>query len=263
MERERLTITLRKDVLKLVDQSIDGAKLRNRSHAIEYYLSQALSAKTLRVVLFVASSGRASYQPGGLGMSARANLAEGSDLRAIFANLVSQGFTDLLLLGPDSTSLQAAVVDAEKAGLSAKTLSLEDDELTSEKLAVALPDEAFILWDSRFTAALDLANLVEYHKTMRGEATAALLPAGTNSPVSMYGQLYGSRIIALTQSSREGGLGLAGVFIIEPAALGSGNRKDLYTEILPQLAATGVLSGFAFVPGKAAVPQLEAVAVRP
>ena len=33
--RFRLTITLRKDLLPLIDQTIDGVKIRNRSHAIE------------------------------------------------------------------------------------------------------------------------------------------------------------------------------------------------------------------------------------
>lgn len=32
-KRKRLTITLRKDLLKQVDRSVDGSKVRNRSHA--------------------------------------------------------------------------------------------------------------------------------------------------------------------------------------------------------------------------------------
>lgn len=35
MERERITISVKKDVLSAIDETIDGTKVRNRSHAIE------------------------------------------------------------------------------------------------------------------------------------------------------------------------------------------------------------------------------------
>ncbi|HOE74501.1 MAG TPA: nucleotidyltransferase family protein [bacterium] len=40
MERQQITITLRKDIVRAIDGEIDGAKIRSRSHAIEYTLSQ-------------------------------------------------------------------------------------------------------------------------------------------------------------------------------------------------------------------------------
>ena len=52
MNRERLTITLRADLLKQLDGLIDGQRLRNRSHAIEYFLSRSLGAKNLKVLNF-------------------------------------------------------------------------------------------------------------------------------------------------------------------------------------------------------------------
>jgi NDP-sugar pyrophosphorylase family protein len=51
MNRERLTITLRNDLLKALDGEIDGERLRNRSHAIEYFLSKALGLKTVKVLI--------------------------------------------------------------------------------------------------------------------------------------------------------------------------------------------------------------------
>ena len=43
MDRERLTITLRKSLLGKVDELIDGTNIRNRSHAIETLISQSLT----------------------------------------------------------------------------------------------------------------------------------------------------------------------------------------------------------------------------
>src|SRR5690349_2187095 len=51
MNRERLTITLRNDLLKSLDAVIDGERLRNRSHAIEYFLSRSLGAKAVKVLI--------------------------------------------------------------------------------------------------------------------------------------------------------------------------------------------------------------------
>src|SRR3954468_3022750 len=51
MNRERLTITLRSDLLKELDDTVDGERLRNRSHAIEYYLSKSLGHKAVKVLI--------------------------------------------------------------------------------------------------------------------------------------------------------------------------------------------------------------------
>ena len=51
MDRVRLTITLRRDLIKSVDQVIDGIGIRNRSHAIEYLLSKATGPKVGRVFI--------------------------------------------------------------------------------------------------------------------------------------------------------------------------------------------------------------------
>lgn len=51
MNRERLTITLRNDLVKALDQEIDGERLRNRSHAIEYFLSRSLGLKAVKVLI--------------------------------------------------------------------------------------------------------------------------------------------------------------------------------------------------------------------
>src|SRR3989344_3541215 len=49
--RERLTITLKKELLEGLDSTIDGEKLRNRSHAIEYYLSKSLGITAMKVLI--------------------------------------------------------------------------------------------------------------------------------------------------------------------------------------------------------------------
>ncbi|MBI2427131.1 MAG: hypothetical protein HYV34_04765, partial [Candidatus Kerfeldbacteria bacterium] len=42
--KERLTITMRQDILEALDRTIDGEKIRNRSHALEYIVSRYVGA---------------------------------------------------------------------------------------------------------------------------------------------------------------------------------------------------------------------------
>src|SRR3990170_3729169 len=57
MDRERLTITLKKSILAKVDEIIDGTKIRNRSHAIETLISQSLTPKINTAVILSGGKG--------------------------------------------------------------------------------------------------------------------------------------------------------------------------------------------------------------
>ena len=258
MERERLTITLRRDILKLVDQSIDGAKLRNRSHAIEYFLSRELTSKSVRVVVALQNPARSSYQTGAAGFGGRASIAAARPLnfKGLFQNLAAQNFRDVLLVGTDSAALAAAAVDAEKIELSVKTESLELPDIdfpekAFSKLGTLVKDETFVYWDSRFGGELNLSDLLDFHKSGQNVATAALV---TDSEflanVGVKGAIYGKRIIQVSSESRGQGSGLplAGVLAFEPQVFGESNLlgKGLYQDILPALASAGKLNGFVF-----------------
>ena len=263
MERERLTITLRKDILKLVDQSIDGAKLRNRSHAIEYFLSLSLSPRTVKVVVVLNTIMRTSYQAGYQTSAVRGQLTPvgTADAKDIFRSLSDQNFTEVILAGTDNIALQAAAIDAGKFDLSTKTVTVDASgaaaEVALDQLSELLRDEPFVYWDTRFIGNINLSSLLEFHKAAKTEATAALLQAdrvGQESPSGMMGQLYGSQLVGLSEQTAQnaGGLSLAGVFVFEPSifAKASSRPRNLYRDILPVEVSEGQLSGFAFVADK-------------
>jgi len=255
MERERLTITLRKDILKLVDQSIDGARLRNRSHAIEYYLSQQLSTKAAKVVLaLTGGTSRTLYQAGSMQIGVKGNIAATPDVKNIFSYLATQSFQEVFLAGADQSVLQSAVADAQKFGLNAKAVSINLDGRVGvdgniDSLKDYIKDESFVFWDSRFGGEVRLSDLLDFHKSARAQATGALLPASSVGATGMYAQLYGSKItnVGTEDVLRTSGLSLAGVFVFESNIFGEiASGKSLYREILPRLAQEGKLAGFAF-----------------
>ena len=57
MDRNRLTITLKQEVLKQLDDLIDGTRIRNRSHAIEYVLSKHFAPKVRRALILAGGKG--------------------------------------------------------------------------------------------------------------------------------------------------------------------------------------------------------------
>lgn len=56
-QRERITITIKKDLLRSLDRTIDNQRIRNRSHALEVVLSRALKTDTKQAVILASGEG--------------------------------------------------------------------------------------------------------------------------------------------------------------------------------------------------------------
>jgi NDP-sugar pyrophosphorylase family protein len=54
MSRERVTISINNDLLKKIDQQIDGTKIRNRSHAVESLIYEALGLDQIKDAIIMA-----------------------------------------------------------------------------------------------------------------------------------------------------------------------------------------------------------------
>lgn len=55
--RRRLTITLQDSILDKLDRTIDGVKIRNRSHAIEYLLNKAIYSDQIQAIILAGGKG--------------------------------------------------------------------------------------------------------------------------------------------------------------------------------------------------------------
>lgn len=53
MSRERITISIKKSVLSIIDKSIDGTNIRNRSHAFEKFVMEASSSMGKSLILMI------------------------------------------------------------------------------------------------------------------------------------------------------------------------------------------------------------------
>lgn len=57
MQRKRLTITINKSLIDLIDAEVDGVKIRNRSHAIETLLAHKLNPPVKKAIILAADKG--------------------------------------------------------------------------------------------------------------------------------------------------------------------------------------------------------------
>ena len=56
-QRERITVTIRQELLRGLDRMIDHQRIRNRSHALEVVLDRALSSDTNQAVILASGEG--------------------------------------------------------------------------------------------------------------------------------------------------------------------------------------------------------------
>ena len=64
MDRKRLTITLKDELLKKLDEYIDGARIRNRSHAIEHVLGKHFSPRVKKAIVLAGGNDQGSKEIG-------------------------------------------------------------------------------------------------------------------------------------------------------------------------------------------------------
>src|SRR3989338_7624709 len=61
--KERLTVTLERDILSSIDKTIDGSHIKNRSHAIELLLLKAFSGNVPKKALILAGGKGTRLEP--------------------------------------------------------------------------------------------------------------------------------------------------------------------------------------------------------
>lgn len=253
--RTRLTITLRKDIFSQLDSIIDGEKIRNRSHAIEYILSQHLGPKIHHALILAGGQG-VKMRPFTYEMPKPMIPVKGRPiLQHIIKSIRDAGITDVIIVidkqlggniqkffgdGSNFGVNITYIVEKERAG-TAGAIRLAKDKLT----------EPFLLYYSDVLAEIDLLAFMEFHKSASSVMSAAL---NATDKFSDYGvvKLQGNTIVDFVEKPRKNdtfGLVNAGIFLAEPEIfdyLPAKTPASLENEVLPQLARRGQLSGYPF-----------------
>lgn len=250
MNRKRLTITLKKDIIDDLDRLIDGQKIRNRSHAIEVILSKELKKETVQRAIIL--GGGQTIKFNGKEISKLLLPMQGKTLLEVNIDfLKNYGIKDVLLsVGAHGKEVREKIGDGSAYGI--KVLYFERDLSNANILrqAKSLLDQTFLMMNGDILLKnIDLKDLYDFHRANKALMTICL---ATDNEPSVLGAVVmkGNKIIKFKEKDKnqenESLLVNAGVYIAEPkiCELVTAENQFLEYDIFPALAEKGELSGY-------------------
>lgn len=251
MNRSRITITIRTDLLRRVDSLIDGTKIKNRSHAIESLLSKDFQNRALRKAVILS---------GGRGVRTKVGKEEVSRVLSsykgrmfiehVFEWLRGEGIEEAVISASSlSGSVKEAVGSGKKYGLSVSYLPKDDGTASVLRYLVNLIDDTFLMMNGDVLSSAGLAEMFEFHKKCGGVCTVGMI--SVKEPAS-FGNivLSGNRIVDFIEKPKAGKeesyLVNAGIYLMEPEIFNmlSPQSVSLERDLFPQLSKRGELFGY-------------------
>ena len=255
MAKTRLTITLDKDILKRVDSAIDGAKIRNRSHAIEFLLTSSLVPKSTKVLILAGGEG-VKFRPLTYEFPKSLLPVRGKPLLEHTLNaLREQGLTEVYIsTGHLGKKIRDQFGDGRALGLKVKYLEQSRTKPgTSQPLLEArgyFQDDPFLVIYGDVLTKLNFLDLVDFHSSQRRVATMALTSVETTS---MWGvaSIEGNYIVDFVEKPKvktKSHLVNAGIYVLSPEIfkyIPAGSTR-LEKDLFPRLAKEGKLCAYPF-----------------
>jgi NDP-sugar pyrophosphorylase family protein len=255
MSRERLTITLRDDVLKKVDGMVDNIRIRNRSHAIEVLLSRALSTRSIKHAVLLAGGKGTRMRPftyeipkpmipvqGRPLIQHLVELLRKYEVREIVFSVGYMGDKIKEYFGNGSRfGVNITYIEEDKELGTAGPLNLLRDKLT----------DTFLMFNGDVLANIDLKDFLSFHEDKKGLATIALTAVSNPSRFGV-ARLRGDNILEFVEKPPAGkeasNLINAGVYVLEPEVLKyvPKGRAMMEKDVFPKLAKKGQLFGYYF-----------------
>lgn len=255
MDRERLTITLKKSVLAKVDDLIDGTRIRNRSHAIEYLITQSLTPKVTQAVILAGGRGL-NMRPFTFEMPKGLFPVGGKPiLEHIVEMLREYEVRDIIFcLGHLGDKIRDHFGDGKKFGVKITYEVEEQQSGTGGALLLAkkyIHSDTFFVLHGDILVDMDIDDMVSFHKDQETIATIAL--TSVVDP-SQFGEvvLHGARIKQFVEKPKKGKqtsqLINCGIYLFQKEIFDYLPRQgtSLLEDIFPKLAGRNELSGFIF-----------------
>jgi mannose-1-phosphate guanylyltransferase/phosphomannomutase len=244
-KKERLTISLPKDILTSLENAIDGKDIRNMSHAIEHFLRKSLRPSVTHAVILAGGPGKTKTHPSLTAIDGR------TLLDITLEHLAKAGFkTVYILAGPHKNNLQKS--PAHTYGMKIHWTPEPTPLGTGGALKLLEGEirEPFLVLHGDILTNIPFASFIDFHLYEQTLVTIAVKPRHSEPK---YGQatLQGNRITAFTQHDRGIGISIinTGVYLMNPAVfsyLPAGEVSAIEADVFPRLAAEGELSAFFF-----------------
>jgi len=255
MDRNRLTITLKKDILKQLDDYIDGSRIRNRSHAIEYVLSKHFAPKIKKAVILAGGKGL-KMRPFTYEMPKAMIPVNGRPvLEHIIENLRHYDIRGLVVsIGHQGSKIKQHFGDGSKFGVKITYLDQGKSEsgtaapiLQAKKLVASQP---FLVYYGDVLATIDLDDLVDFHLANNAVVTLALTSVNKSADWGVV-RVQGNRVYSFLEKPEArkdlSNVINAGIYIFEPAIFDYlADAKRLEKDVFPKLVEQRKLFGYLF-----------------
>ena len=251
--KERVTLTLERDLLQRIDRSVNSIDVKNRSHAIELLLTKALGDnRPLQAVIL--AGGRMPGSPGQTLHRAMVRVKNRPILEHNILLLKKYGVTDIIIsLGKDDNFIREYFSDGKELGVKITYVNENEPLGTAGPLCQlkGLVSGTFVLLNSDELKNIDLDDLFDNHRKNKGLGTIALT---TVEDPSKYGVavMNGQRIMAFIEKPGRNDLPSklinAGLYVFEPEVMKMVPEgfSMLEQDILPKLAGQDKLVGYVF-----------------
>lgn len=251
MAIERVTVTIKKDLLKRIDDSVDGKMVRNRSHAIENMLLKALHKVDLDTVMILAGGEGAKLRPityeipkamipirGRPILEHQINMLKKYDIRNI-----------ILSVGEMHEKIRDYFGDGSKFGVNLHYV-VEERPLGSAGPIAMMKDftsKTFAVLNVDTLMNPDIAGMFEFHKS-QGKLGTLLLSSTYHPEAFGVVRVSGNTItefIEKPKSKVQSPLISSGFYVFEPSITGHIPRnKFMIGELFKKLAEEEKLAGF-------------------
>ncbi len=253
--KERLTITLDKDTISLLDTKIDGKKIKNRSHAIELFLSRVLgNNRPKKAVLLLGGKGT-RFRPITYEVPKALLPVQGKTVPEHLIDLFKKyEIKDFIFsIGYKADKIRDYFGDGSKFGVNISYVEEKEPKGSAGaiKLAREHLKETFVLTNGDELKNIDLEEMYLSHKENNAMVTAALT---TVKDPSAYGvaKLEGNKILEFVEKPKKeeapSNLINSGLSIWEPEVIDM--IPDGFTmyekDVFPKLAKKKKLFGYIF-----------------
>lgn len=251
----RISITIDEELANRIDSMVDGLKIRNRSHAIEYLITKSLMSTKIKKAFILAGGKGTRLRPFTYEMPKPMIPVQGRPLiEHTIMNLRDQDVRDIIIsLGYKGDKVKEYFGNGSKWGVNITYVEESEPLGTGGPLWLAKPylNEPFLMINGDNLFDMDVQDMFKFHMKNNNMVTIALT---TVEDPSSYGvaEMQGSQIISFVEkpekSEAPSNLINAGIYIINPTIfdiLPEGSFK-IEVEVFPKVAEKGKLGGYNF-----------------
>lgn len=251
-KRDRLTITLRNDVLAKVDHYIADGGARNRSQAIEMILEQGLGAASVHRAIILGGGSGMKLQGIDHMTSPLLVRYKGQPLIIHHINRLKGVGVDEIILAVGEFGEDVRAVVGDGSGFGVRLIYTSENAGTASVLrdVQSMLSETFIMFNGHVVVEdVDFDAMITAHKDHKALATMALTSVADPEG---FGQIVmrGSRVVRYVEKPSKDDMVShiinAGIYIMEPEVCGlvESEERSLERDVFPALVDEGDLSGY-------------------